>query len=149
MTDVASITLWHRRARPKPTDRDFQVQLGCHLEEVAEMLDAMEGDDAETRNTMRVARMYVNQLADKLKSGDGSVHVPKHLRKDFLDSLCDQIVTAIGTAYCEHMDIDRGMAIVSTSNWSKFDEQGQPLRDNNGKITKGPNYTPPHLDDCV
>jgi hypothetical protein len=47
------------------------------------------------------------------------------------------------------MDIDKGLDIVSTSNWSKFDEQGQPIFDANGKIKKGPRYVPPHLDECV
>lgn len=35
---IESIELWHKRARPEPTDKDFNVQLGCHLEEVVEML---------------------------------------------------------------------------------------------------------------
>jgi len=32
---IDSMYLWHLRARPEPTSRDFDVQLGCHLEEVA------------------------------------------------------------------------------------------------------------------
>lgn len=147
MTDIASINLWHKRARPEPTDRDFRVSLGVHFEEVAEMLDALEGADVETRFIVWVLQGYVKQLAEGLKTGEYSAGIKD--RKEFLDAICDQIVTAVGAAYCAHMDVVKGMDIVNTSNWSKFDENGQPLRDENGKIKKGPKYTPPHLDECV
>jgi hypothetical protein len=29
---VDQIELWHKRARPKPTEGDFNVQLGCDSE---------------------------------------------------------------------------------------------------------------------
>jgi len=34
---------------------------------------------------------------------------------------------------------------VNHSNWSKFDTDGKPLYDKNGKVLKGPNYAPPDL----
>ena len=147
MTDIASITLWHRRARPQPTDKDFNIQLGCHIEEFAEMLDAITGDDTKTANALSQLKYAAVRVADGLK--DGTYMVFDDDRVALLDSLCDQVVTAIGTAYCAHMDIDQGVSIVNTSNWSKFDDQGQPLRDENGKIKKGPRYSQPHLDECV
>lgn len=38
---LQSIAEWHQQARPNPSDKDFNVQLGCHLEEVCEMLEAL------------------------------------------------------------------------------------------------------------
>lgn len=29
MTDTSMITLWHKRARPNPTEIDADVQIGC------------------------------------------------------------------------------------------------------------------------
>jgi hypothetical protein len=39
---IGSIARWHQAARPEPTASDLRVQIGCHLEEVAEMLEALE-----------------------------------------------------------------------------------------------------------
>ena len=147
MTDIASITLWHRRARPEPTDKDFQVQFGCHLEEIAEMLICLEGDDQVTKNKLATLAFQLAGAAEGFKMGVYSADIVN--RKEFLDACCDQVVTAVGAAYCAQMNIEQGMAIVNTSNWSKFDENGQPMRDENGKIKKGPRYNPPHLGECV
>jgi hypothetical protein len=35
---------------------------------------------------------------------------------------------------------------VNQSNWSKFDKDGQPIRDKDGKIAKGPDYKQPDLE---
>jgi hypothetical protein len=35
---------------------------------------------------------------------------------------------------------------VNASNWSKFDVNGTPFFDQNGKILKGPNYHAPDLE---
>jgi hypothetical protein len=58
----------------------------------------------------------------------------------------DQVVTGLGAAHCAGMKGAAACDRVNASNWSKFDHNGQPLRDVNGKITKGPNYQPPVLD---
>lgn len=147
MTDTAMIALWHKRARPNPTEIDADVQIGCHFEEIVEMLDAMEGADPLTRNRIAVARQALAMLAEGLKSKSYEVEIID--RVALLDALCDQVVTSIGVAHCLGMNIDKGLDIVSTSNWSKFTEDGQPIFDANGKIRKGQRYVPPHLDECV
>ena len=138
-----AIELWHKRARPEPTAADFNVQLGCHFEEVCEMFDAL-AFDFESAREASVAHKALLRLAERLKSGAGKAKI--HGRKDFLDSIADQVVTGIGAAYCAGMKGAVACDRVNTSNWSKFDENGQPIRDANGKITKGPNYQPPVLD---
>lgn len=137
-----AIELWHRRARPEPTAADFNVQLGCHFEEFVEMMDCIKIVDAS--NTLDAARDVMNALADWLKKGTVTAQITD--RKEFLDSIADQVVTGIGAAYCAGMKGAVACERVNTSNWSKFDEDGQPIRDANGKITKGPNYQQPVLD---
>jgi hypothetical protein len=137
-----AIELWHKRARPDPTAADFNVQLGCHFEEIVEMMDTIKLSEAsgalwETRDVMHM-------LADWLKKGLVSAQIID--RKEFLDSIADQVVTGIGAAYCAGMKGADACDRVNASNWSKFDHNGQPIRDANGKITKGPNYQPPVLD---
>lgn len=142
MTDISSINLWHKRARPQPDHKGFNVQLGCHLEEVVEMLDSLEGEDAETRNVMAVARMYLNSLATKLKKGKGSVYIKD--RVGFADAGGDQIVTAVGVMHCADMDPERVVEEVNTSNWSKTVD-GEFVFDSNGKIAKPLTYKEPDL----
>jgi predicted HAD superfamily Cof-like phosphohydrolase len=137
-----AIELWHKRARPEPTAADFNVQLGCHFEEFDEMLDALTFGDEEF--VVEDMRELLSWLADRLKSGKCVFKIKN--RNEFLDSIADQVVTGIGAAYCAGMKAADACERVNTSNWSKFDHNGQPIRDANGKITKGPNYQPPVLD---
>ena len=136
-----AIELWHRRARPEPIAADFNVQLGCHFEEIVEMMDSVDTSDDELWRDVRT-QVYV--LSKLLKINELKVTIND--RNEFLDSIADQVVTGIGAAYCAGMKGAVACDRVNTSNWSKFDENGQPIRDTNGKITKGPNYQPPVLD---
>lgn len=143
MSSIESIDLWHSRARPNPTDEDFNVQLGCHFEEIVEMLDSLAFTfDASAQAGL--AAKHLETLANMLKSGEGRAKITD--RKEFLDSVADQVVTGIGAAHCAHMDGRTAVVRVNRSNWSKFDDDGQPIRDANGKIAKGPNYTSPDLE---
>ena len=137
------IRLWHERARPAPTDADFNVQLGCHFEEIGEMIAVIGTDDVETQHYVNRALVSVLKLAEHLKSG-GVVSVTD--RKEFLDSLCDQVVTGVGVGHCAKVNVVEGVNRVNTSNWSKYDVDGQPIFHANGKIMKGPRYQPPVLE---
>jgi len=139
---IEAIELWHKRARPDPTDKDFNVQLGCHFEEIVEMMDTIKLLGAPS--ALSDAREVMHMLADWLKKGVVSAQITN--RKEFLDSIADQVVTGVGAAYCAGMKGAHACKRVNTSNWSKFDENGRPIRDQNGKITKGPNYQSPVLD---
>jgi len=140
---IQSIDLWHKRARPEPTEADFNVQLGCHFEEIQEMACTLEGADIIMVKLLDELDSVVSQIADRLKKGLSTVEVVD--RKDFLDSIADQIVTGVGTGHCAKMDVAEACHRVNLSNWSKFDHNGQPIRDANGKIAKGPNYKKPDL----
>ena len=140
---VDLIDLWHQRARPKPTDRDFQTQLGCHFEEVAEMLDALIGVDDMSEYALMRAKSRIQVLAEGLKQGEFKLRITE--RKDFLDSIADQVVTGVGVGHCTGMKTTEAVRRVNTSNWSKYDHEGKPIFDQNGKITKGPNYEAPDL----
>ena len=139
-----AIELWHKRARPEPTAADFNVQLGCHFEEIQEMGCTIEGGDIIMIKLLDDLDSVVSRIADRLKKGLSTVEIVN--RNEFLDSIADQVVTGIGAAHCAGMKAAVACDRVNTSNWSKFDHNGQPIRDANGKIKKGPNYLPPVLD---
>ena len=135
---LAEITTWHQRARPNPTAENLGIQAGCHAEEFCEMLDTMPQTVA-----ISDARRAVGVLADLWKSGAHFVHIRD--REGFLDSLADQIVTAVGVGHCANMDVTEACLRVNESNWSKFDGNGQPIFNEHGKVKKGPNYVQPDL----
>lgn len=136
---IDSIELWHRRARPEPTPENLNVQLGCHVEEFIEMLDAVKFNGTWTN-----LRYELVLLADRLKANMESAEIVD--RKEFLDALADQIVTSVGVGHCAGMKTSDAVDAVSRSNWSKFNDEGFPIFNEHGKIAKGPNYKRPYLE---
>lgn len=143
MTDL--IEMWHKRARPAPTQADFNTQLGCHVEEFIAMLDSLYLQVNGTTLDYDIEHMYValTELAKGLKANQIDARILR--REDFLDSIADQVVAGVGAAHCAGMRPTEALRRVNQSNWSKFDSEGQPLRDVNGKIDKGLNYKAPDL----
>ena len=133
--------LWFDKAVPKPTIKNLHVQLGCHLEEVVEMLDAITlgGEGAIQLATTKQA---LELLATALKTG--TVDISGIDPKEVLDALADQIVTGVGVGHMLNLNVPEGLMLVNDSNWSKFVE-GEPVFDENGKIAKGPDFYKPDL----
>lgn len=142
---IRSIVKWFEKTRPEKTARDYLAQLACHFEEVAECIEAIGHPAPAVRNLGMNIRATDAAFAD---TGYAGKPLPEGWRKELLDSLCDQIVTAIGVAHCANLDIVGALAEVNYSNWSKF-ENGEPIRDGYGKIIKGRNYKTPVLDGFV
>lgn len=137
---------WHKRACPEPDNKAITVQLGCHLEEAVEFLRCVRTDAEGGQLVLDRTIVDLEWLSGKFKKGEYVAHIPNHLRKAALDGLADQIVTAVGVGYRAGMQPVEALTEVDISNWSKFDEKGQPIYDANGKVIKGPNYRPPHLE---
>lgn len=142
MNTLTTINIWHRRARPNPDADALRVSLGVHLEEIAEMLDTLAANPTAERSFIDL-KIYVKGFAEGLKRGEVTMEITD--RKEFLDSLADQVVTAVGVGHCANMDVPTACERVDNSNWSKFVD-GQPLFNEHGKITKGANYAPPDLE---
>lgn len=142
---LADTLKWFELAVPKPTRKNLAIQYGCHLEEVAEMLEAI-GDIEESQHLDCLGDYYKKTAINEVIA----VNVNKEPQRDteILDSLCDQIVTALGVGYMFGFDMQLALAEVVRSNWSKF-ENGKPVFDDNGKIKKGVNYTPPQLGEFI
>lgn len=133
---------WFELAIPEPTEDNKRVQLGVHLEEVCEMLETIVVDNVWPTD---VKDVYVDLtlVANNLKKNK-EITIDTYDRKEFLDSLCDQVVTAIGVGHMYGFDILCALAEVSASNSSKFVD-GKPIFNEHGKIAKGPSYFKPDL----
>lgn len=138
---------WFKEAVPNPTGKTFNVQLGVHLEEICEMLEACElvknkGFHGYGVKVMSEAWFALKNASLALKSGEVQVTRVNHLK--MLDALCDQRVTATGLAYMLGYDWNAAVAEVDRSNFSKFVD-GKAIFHENGKIAKGPDYKEPSL----
>ena len=141
---IHNIKEWFKAAKPNPSTADVCVQIGCHYEEVAEM-NAVLNYDVEY---MLAATAEEYQMYYSGYLGAALEELSADARVELLDALCDQIVTAVGVAYMMGMDIEGALAEVNRSNWSKF-EGGVPVFNEQGKIAKGVEYTPPELSDYI
>ena len=66
-----------------------------------------------------------------------------------LKELADLVYVCYQYAAAKEWDLDEAMKRVHKSNLSKLDEYGKPIRREDGKILKGPNYAPPTLTDLI
>ena len=135
---IATIKDWFQLAVPEPTDKNRAVQIGVHLEEVAEM--AATFNDADLAATIDV-------ISEQYKT-DTTIRLDTVDRTELLDALCDQIVTAVGVAHMFGLDIEGALAEVTRSNYSKFVD-GKPTFDADGKIAKPATYSKPNLEQFV
>lgn len=131
---LESITSWFRTAKPTISSANLSTQIGAHIEEFIEMLEAL--NEPVPQQLISLKEKYyqgtdlnINEVA-------------------LLDSLSDQVVTATGVAYFSEFKWDAALTEVNQSNFSKF-EDGKVLLNENGKIMKGKNYFAPNLEKFV
>ena len=121
------------------TDR-FPVQLGCHLEEVVEMLQEIYIADSSVNSALEEACIELTKAAEALKSGRQEVAVGNHAA--FEDSLLDQLVTGTGLLKMRGVNVAESVARVDVANFTKFVD-GKPVYKEGGKVGKGPNFWNP------
>ena len=122
------------------TDR-FPVQLGCHLEEVVEMLVELELED-ELSQEVETAVASLTKVADALKTARVEVGTKNEVA--FNDSVLDQRVTGTGLMKMLGANVAESVARVDVANFTKFVD-GKPLYKEGGKIAKGPNFWNPEF----
>ncbi len=61
------------------------------------------------------------------------------------DALTDILYVVYGAGHAFGIDLDECFAEVQRSNMSKLGEDGKPIFREDGKVLKGPGYTPPDL----
>lgn len=133
---------WFQKAVPNPTNKNISTQMGCHLEEVEEMLQTVYPNGSYDAELLQRAQDAITNLANHMKRKADAYRID--VSTDLLDSLADQIVTATGVGTFLGMNVPGALAEVNRSNYSKF-EDGEPVFNENKKVMKGKDYTPPDL----
>ena len=144
MTNYQRTKAWLEACGKTPNPEDLSVQIGCHLEEICELLAAIRTDKEGYGVLLERTRVDLDWFARKLKRREATAYIPTHLRTDALDALCDAEVTGNGVAYMAGFDKDAGDQAVLDSNDSKL-EDGKAVILEGGKIGKGKNYKAPNL----
>jgi len=105
---------------------DISVQIGCHLEEIAEFIKCLRTDSEGGQLILDRTVVDLEWLAGKIKRGNYTAHIPNHLRAEALDALCDREVTGNGIAYLADMDKDGADQAVLAANDAKLVD-GKPV----------------------
>lgn len=139
---------WFEKAVPTPTDDNLNIQMACHLEEVAEMLSTMTGIDDSSELDIRLLQERIEAFSTSMK--ERVITFTINDRKEFFDAILDQVVTGVGVGHMVGLDVPKGLQRVNESNFSKFREDGTPIFDEQGKIMKNPStYKKVVLDDLI
>lgn len=140
---VLSTVEWFKAWCPEPTSKNLHTQIGVHFEEVAEFVESLRGNDPKTQFLLDQVYLGLTGISKHCKEKDNVLIVDDG--GFFLDALGDQIVTATGCAHMAGMDMAGAFGEINRSNWSKFDENGKPVLDDNLKMVKSSNYRAPNL----
>jgi hypothetical protein len=124
---------------PSEMVREFATAMGQPLDNYydtsAPLWDLRRGLIAEE------FKEFIDSFDDIVSDG----HNPAHTIKE----LADLIYVSYGYAVTYGWDLDEAIRRVHNSNMSKLDDNGQPIKRLDGKVIKGPNYKPPHMDDLA
>lgn len=140
---ITDISNWFKAAKPEPTIEDLCVQIGCCLEEVAELIESLGGVGL-------FAHDGITFLADKFKEKDESaisriINLTYEQRIAITDACCDINVTSVGVMQLlGGVDVLGAQREVVRSNNSKMVD-GKFEYDANGKISKPDSYSEPDL----
>lgn len=113
----------------------YMLHRGLFAEETAETL--FPGDD---EHSIALRKQYIHQARD---TADQYVLDHEELIAEVVDGVLDSIVVGLG--WLDELglmprEINALLAEVHASNMTKVDDNGQPVYDTNGKVTKGSNY---------
>lgn len=162
MDELQRTKNWFDKADEKGVDVQMvSTQIRCHIEEFREMIEALSiligNKDNGQLNTL-IEELEITRKA--FKAGkynecieclleEESVDDGKRAKIALIDSLADQIVTSTGVLNRINVDTTEALRRVNDSNYSKFDDNGNPVYKPDGKIGKSENYFEPDFEDLV
>jgi hypothetical protein len=144
MSNYKRTEAWLNACGKKPSPENLSIQIGCDLEETAELLSCLRVSKEGWGRLLERLRVDLDSLGKELKSGSLTAHFPNHLRVDVLDALCDREVTGNGIAYLAGFDKPAADLAVLASNDAKLVD-GKPVILQGGKIGKPAGWKAPEL----
>ena len=106
-------------------------------------------NDTGTASRAMQKRLIVEEFKEFLEAEQQLLYGYTRNAEDCLKELADLVYVCYQYAANLDWDLDTALDRVHESNMSKLDEEGKPIRRQDGKILKGPNYKAPDLRDLV
>ena len=101
--------------------------------------------------TVMQFRLIAEEYEELLEAHSTTLAYPECLdsREHALKELADLAYVCFQYAAARGWDLDEALDRVHRSNLSKLDDNLRPIRREDGKVLKAPNYQPPPLTDLV
>ena len=112
----------------------------------------MQTFDQEVKSKPSFSTEKINQLRYNLIKEELEEFKHALENKDLLevaDALTDILYVTYGAGHAFGIDLDSCFEEVQNSNMSKLGKDGKPIRNEAGKVMKGPNYYKPDLSKFV
>jgi NTP pyrophosphatase (non-canonical NTP hydrolase) len=126
--------------------------MGQLQQQAREWREAFEVKSDKTKNNLQYnlqIKLIIEEYTEvieafqEFKQNDFATHA------DLLKELSDLVFVCYQAAENMGWDLDEAMQRVFDSNMSKLDDSGKPIRNEAGKVMKGPSYQKPNLLDLV
>lgn len=129
---------------PKPHQADELNDIAQQMERTAERCHSLAKENPDNKAFIRL-QLIQSELAEL------ALGFSKNDVTECADALTDLQYVIDGTYLATGLaGIKDGLFLeVQRSNMSKLGEDGKPILNEAGRVQKGPNYTPPALDDIV
>ena len=104
------------------------------------------------QNSLRLQLSLIYEEAQEVEDAVDSLSIDLDCRKakaHLLKELADLTYVAFQMAEAFGWDLTEACSRVHNSNLSKLGPDGEPIRREDGKVLKGPNYYEPYLTDLV
>ena len=125
-------------------------QMKSNLEQAREFRNSFNVKDSKSLRSRNMQKnLIVEEFKEFLEAEGMLFRNSAALHEDAIKELSDLVYVCYQYAANEEWDLDEAMRRVHESNMSKLDEHGKPIYREDGKVMKGPNYAPPHLEDLV
>lgn len=123
-----------------PNAKLVRLRLKLITEELMELFSGIlaEGD---IRRTISLVMILLDKAIDRITDNDIDFNLI-----EIADALGDINYVVNGAAHAFNFDLDAVTAEIHRSNMSKLGPNGEVIRNDAGKILKGPNYFEPRLD---
>ena len=166
-SELARTQEWFTRVDEKQgvDVQKLAAQIAAHVEEVKEFYQALdklvkqeneENEDGAFKQEIETLEESRKKFASGLYNTDlkrlliATNDDNRAIKTELVDSLCGQIVTATGVLSRTGFNTEEALSRVNDSNFTKFDENGDPIFNEYGKVSSdGPNYKDPDFTDLV
>ena len=91
----------------------------------------------------KIVKLRYDLIAEELE--EFKVALKDRDIKEVADALTDLLYVIYGAGHAFGIDLDACYQEVHSSNMSKLDENGRPIKRDDGKVLKGPNFFDPDL----